>query len=45
VAPSGNVEEGSKWNAMCTHRIKVTEEKMINKDLIKWIKQAYDQAG
>ncbi len=45
VAPSGNVEEGAKWNAMCTHRIKVENEKVINKDLIQWIKKAYDQAG
>jgi predicted transport protein len=45
VAPAGNVEDGSKWNAMCTHRIKITEEKMIDKDLNKWIKQASDQAG
>jgi len=45
VAPSGIVEDGSKWNAMCTHRIKVTDEKMINKDLNNWIKQAYEQAG
>jgi hypothetical protein len=39
------VEDGKKWNAMCTHRIKVENEKMINKDLINWIKQSYDQAG
>jgi len=45
VAPSGMVEDGSKWNAMCTHRIKVMEEKAINKDLINWIKKAYEQAG
>jgi predicted transport protein len=45
VAPSGMVEDGSKWNAMCTHRIKVTDEKMIGKDLINWVKQAYEQAG
>ncbi len=45
VAPTGNVEDGSKWNAMCTHRIKIENEKLINKDLINWIKQAYDQAG
>jgi predicted transport protein len=45
VAPSGAVEDGSKWNAMCTHRIKLTDEKAINKDLFNWIKQAYDQAG
>lgn len=45
VTPSGNVEDGSRWNAMCTHRIRVEEEKTINKDLINWIKKAYDQAG
>ena len=45
VPPSGNVEEGAKWNAMCTHRIRVEEEKKINKDLISWVKKAYDQAG
>lgn len=45
VAPSGIVEEGAKWNAMCTHRIKVQDEKIINKDLFNWIKLAYDQAG
>lgn len=45
VAPSGNVEEGAKWNAMCTHRIRVEEEKTINKELVEWIKKAYEQAG
>lgn len=45
VAVSGNVEEGAKWNAMCTHRIRVEDEKTVNKDLINWIKQAYEQAG
>jgi predicted transport protein len=44
IAPSGIVEDGSKWNAMCTHRIKVENEKTINKDLIDWIKKAYEQA-
>jgi predicted transport protein len=45
VAPSGNVMAAGSWNAMCTHRIKVEDEKTINKDLIGWIKQSYDQAG
>jgi predicted transport protein len=45
VALSGNVEDGSKWNAMCTHRIRVEDGKTINKDLIGWIKKAYEQAG
>ena len=45
VAPSGNVEASGSWNAMCTHRIKLGDEKAINKDIIAWIKQAYEQAG
>lgn len=45
VAPTGNVIASGSWNAMCTHRIKVEDEKTINKDLIGWIKKSYDQAG
>lgn len=45
VPPSGNVIASGSWNAMCTHRIKVEDEKMINKELFNWIKQAYDQAS
>ena len=45
VAPSGIVEDGKKWNAMCTHRIRIEDEKIINIDLFNWIKQAYNQAG
>lgn len=45
VEPSGIVEDGKKWNAMCTHRIRVEDAKVVNKDLISWIKKAYEQAG
>ena len=45
VAASGMMEDGKSWNAMCTHRIRVEDEKAINKDLFNWIKQSYDQAG
>lgn len=45
VEPSGIVEDGKKWNAMCTHRIRIENEKAINKDLFNWIKQAYELAG
>jgi predicted transport protein len=45
VAPSGKVIAAGSWNAMCTHRIKLDDEKMIGKDLIEWIKKSYEQAG
>lgn len=45
VEPSGMVEDGKKWNAMCTHRIRIENEKALGKELFNWIKQAYEQAG
>lgn len=45
VAPEGIATAAGSWNSMCTHRIKVEDEKAINKELVSWIKQAYEQAG
>jgi len=45
VIPSGTAEASGSWNAMCTHRIKIEDEKVITKDLIGLIKQAYEEAG
>ncbi len=45
IAATENIEAAGSWNSMCTHRIKVTDEKQINDELINWIKKAYDQAG
>lgn len=45
LAPAGNIEASGNWNAMCTHRIRVEDEKYITKEVIAVIKQAYDQAG
>ncbi len=45
VNPSGYVMAAGSWNSMCTHRIKVEDEKNITNDLINWIRQAYEQAG
>jgi predicted transport protein len=45
IAPSGNLEAAGSWNSMCSHRVKILDENQINKDLISWIKKAYEQAG
>jgi predicted transport protein len=45
VSPTGLATPAGSWNAMCTHRIKIEDEKTIGKELFDWIKQAYDQAG
>ena len=45
VEPSGKLEAGGSWNAMCTHRIKIEGEKDVTPEVIKWIRQACEQAG
>lgn len=45
LAPEGKLEASGSWNAMCTHRVKVEDEKAINNELINWIKRAYELAG
>jgi predicted transport protein len=39
------LEEGSKWNGMCTHRVRVTEKGEIDPELVGWLKEAYEAAG
>lgn len=43
--PEGNLEASGSFSAMCTHRVKVTQDGDINADLIQWLRQAYDMAG
>lgn len=45
VEPSGKLEASGSWNAMCSHRIKIESEKDVTPDVLKWLKQAYEQAG
>lgn len=45
IDPSGNLEAAGSWSGMCTHRIKIEEEKMIDREVIEWIRKAYEQAG
>ena len=43
--PTGKLEAAGSWNSMCTHRIKIQEQKEIDADVLNYIKKAYDQAG
>lgn len=43
---TGDRLEGSgPFGAMCTHRVQITDIKDINKELLGWIKEAYEKAG
>ena len=42
--PTDRFEAAGTWNAMVTHRVRITDPKQIDKELLAWLKQAYDAA-
>ena len=42
--PSGRLEASGSFSAMVTHRVRLESVKGVDKELIGWLKQAYDQA-
>lgn len=45
VKADGKLEAAGSWNSMCTHRVRVESASDIDKQVIAWLKQAYDNAG
>ena len=41
IAPAGRLESAKSWNPMVTHRVRITDPKQIDKELLAWLKQAY----
>ena len=44
VKPSGRLEASGSFNAMFTHRVRVSQASEINGELKTWLKKAYDEA-
>jgi len=43
--PSGILEIDTKSNGMVSHRVVINHEEQYSKELINWLKKAYDAAG
>jgi len=44
LATTGRFEEAGAWNAMVTHRVRITDPKQIDAEVISRLKQAYDKS-
>jgi len=44
VPPAGRLEASGSFSAMVSHRVRLESVKDVDKELIGWLKQAYDQA-
>ena len=43
--PTERLEASGSFNAMVSHRVRVTDVKQVDKELIAWLKDAYKRAG
>ncbi|MGB5106610.1 MAG: DUF4287 domain-containing protein [Candidatus Zixiibacteriota bacterium] len=44
VEPAGRLEASGSFNSMVSHRVRVESAADVNKELLAWLKQAYDAA-
>lgn len=45
VPPGERLEPSAGFSAMCTHRVRIESAAEIDRELLGWIRQAYDAAG
>ncbi len=44
VAPTDRLEVAGQWNAMVTHRVRISDPNQIDAEVLAWLKQAYAAA-
>ena len=42
--PEGRLEVSGSFNAMCSHRVRITDIEEVDAELINWLKKAYEAA-
>ncbi len=45
TSPVGRLEASGSFNAMVSHRVKLTDKDQVNDEVESWLKAAYDAAG
>lgn len=45
VEPDGRLESAAGFNAMCSHRVRLSSPKDVDREVVAWLKKAYDAAG
>jgi hypothetical protein len=44
IATTERLEAAGTWNTMVTHRVRISDSKEIDAEVLAWLKEAYDAA-
>jgi hypothetical protein len=44
VEPKGRLEAAGSWNSMVTHRVRISDPKQVDAEVLTWLKKAHDAA-
>ena len=44
VKPTGRLEASGSFNSMCTHRVRIEQASDVDRELLGWLRQAYEGA-
>ena len=42
--PNDRLEAAGSFNAMVSHRVRITEKSQVDKEVVGWLRQAYEVA-
>lgn len=45
VEPTGRLESAEKFNAMCSHRVRLESPEQVDAQVVEWLRAAYERAG
>jgi hypothetical protein len=45
VSPTERLEAAGSWNALFTHRVRLVRPADVDAELVRWLREAYQQAG
>jgi hypothetical protein len=45
VAPTKRFGAAGSWNAMMTHRLRISDQNQVDSELMNWLRSAYEQNG
>lgn len=45
IAPTERLGAAGSWNVVVTHRVRISDPKQLDSELLVWLKQAYDASA